>query len=617
MSTGAGVGGKIDFQSTLDGTTDLTENLSLTAGTGDIDFDDVVGGIKDLGDVTVNSADNVYIKAAFNANNIVITASDSTIDIDGDVIAAVDIELNNNTTVANDKTLEAGNDIKMGAGKTLTGEGNLTLIATAGGITETAGDDKVQINMADNDKTLMLTQNDTIAMANFSVSNSSNTNLKATSTGGSVSVLAGDDNPADKWKSITATAEDNIELSGSDDIKIGGDITSYSGGVSIISDNGAVRTAGDTILDNVDIAGYSDGTTGVDIPNPLVPDKGIAAIVIKSDDDLEIGQDCTFTANGEYDPSDDERTDAIFVKDGSEIDVAVYLRSVSGDIIMGSSVASPIGPVIDIDVDSTGVGALIVDAYDTVTFNDSFENYLQSPGSTIKRIEAVSRITQTLNTAQEQSRFPHGGNPGAVLGLWTNFGGIDPQIAYVLRGENGGSLDKAWVLIKTGSPPIVVPMPLEPEVQGEVDEPDMEALMALLDELGIGVQPFLARAYRPSLNTDLSLLKAAEKLLRLGPILEDADGTRLAALVPLIRGISETPVPVEEQITSFAQELTRQELAGQWINALVEYAAILNSDIGLPADASVARIMVRYGGKLTGPVESLFVEEYLAQSFAD
>lgn len=141
--------------------------------------------------------------------------------------------------------------------------------------------------------------------------------------------------------------------------------------------------------------------------------------------------------------------------------------------------------------------------------------------------------------------------------------------------------------------------------------------MKLLDELGIGVQPFLARAYRPSLNTDLSLLKAAEKLLRLGPILEDADGARIAALVPLIRGISETPVPVEEQMTSFVQELARQELAGQWINALVEYAAILNNDIGLPADDSVARIMVRYGGKLTGPVESLFVEEYLAQSFAD
>jgi hypothetical protein len=158
---------------------------------------------------------------------------------------------------------------------------------------------------------------------------------------------------------------------------------------------------------------------------------------------------------------------------------------------------------------------------------------------------------------------------------------------------------------------------LEPEDQSEVEEPDMEAIMKLLDELGIGVQPFLARAYRPSLNTDLSLLKAAEKLLRLGPILEDADGARIAALVPLIRGISETPVPVEEQMTSFVQELARQDLAGQWINALVEYAAILNNDIGLPADDSVARIMVRYGGKLTGPVESLFVEEYLAQSFAD
>jgi len=160
-------------------------------------------------------------------------------------------------------------------------------------------------------------------------------------------------------------------------------------------------------------------------------------------------------------------------------------------------------------------------------------------------------------------------------------------------------------------------MPLEPEVQGEVDEPDLEALMQLLDELGIGVQPFLALAYRPSLNTDLRLYKAAEKLLRLGPTLEDADGTRIAALVPLIRGISETPVPIEEQMTSFVQELARQELAGRWINALTEYVAILNNEIGWPAETSVARVMVRYGSKLTGLADRLFVEEYLARSFSD
>jgi hypothetical protein len=165
--------------------------------------------------------------------------------------------------------------------------------------------------------------------------------------------------------------------------------------------------------------------------------------------------------------------------------------------------------------------------------------------------------------------------------------------------------------------PLALSQPLEPEIQGEAEAPDMAAIAQLLDELGIGAQPFLARAYRPSLNTDLSLFKAAEKLLRLGLTLEDADGVRIAALIPLIRGISETPVPVEEQMTSFVQELASQELAGQWVNALTEYASILNNEIGLPANDSVARVMVRYGGKLTGPAENLFVEEYLAQTFAE
>jgi hypothetical protein len=189
---------------------------------------------------------------------------------------------------------------------------------------------------------------------------------------------------------------------------------------------------------------------------------------------------------------------------------------------------------------------------------------------------------------------------------------LHPDSKYVLRGEDGGVIDLAWVLGGSSPVPLVPPKPLELEEQGEMEEPDMEAIAQLLDELGIGVQPFLARAYRPSLNTDLNLYKAAEKLLRFKTILEDAEGTRIAAVGSLIQGIAEAPIPTEEEMISFVQELANQELAGQWINALTEYATILNNEIGLPADDSVATVMRIYvNPKL--PDEELFINTYVAR----
>ncbi|HUU19208.1 MAG TPA: filamentous hemagglutinin N-terminal domain-containing protein, partial [Sedimentisphaerales bacterium] len=68
LSTGTGTG-NIDFQSTLDGSTDFAENLTLTAGIGNIDFGGVVGGTA-LGDVIINSAQNVTADAAFTAKSL-------------------------------------------------------------------------------------------------------------------------------------------------------------------------------------------------------------------------------------------------------------------------------------------------------------------------------------------------------------------------------------------------------------------------------------------------------------------------------------------------------------------------------------------------------------------
>ena len=532
-------------------------NLDTTSGNMDIDASGNITVTADGGVTTTGGNVNINSSGGYIRNS---AASNGTADI---VTAGGDIALEASTGIA-DSAGTAGLDIDSGGGAvTLTGDGTGNILVDyvstdADAVTMTA------THTGTGDVTY-----DSLSTGLLEVATSS-------TSGGNLSIHA---------------ASSNINVSGA--------MTAAGGGVSLIADTGKVYTDDGSGMLNVAITGYSDDntTTDIGVGLPLDNDKK-AAIVIISKDDLDLGTGATLTAMGSYNSQVDDRTGVYFVPDGDPIDAAIYLGSKKGNVY------------IDSQANITSGGTMVIVAYDKVEdFGPEF--VLSLTKNTIDRLEAGSHKAVDLQTAINLSLLPHAAAPSDIAnGAFVQGGGV-----YVLRGLKG-VLGLA-LLSLTAPVPLAVPMPLEPEVQGEVDEPDMEALMALLDELGIGVQPFLARAYRPSLNTDLSLFKAAEKLLRLGPILEDADGTRIAALVPLIRGISETPVPVEEQITSFVQELARQELAGQWINALVEYAAILNSDIGLPADDSVARVMVRYGGKLTGPAESLFVEEYLAQSFTD
>ena len=137
--------------------------------------------------------------------------------------------------------------------------------------------------------------------------------------------------------------------------------------------------------------------------------------------------------------------------------------------------------------------------------------------------------------------------------------------------------------------------------------PTVEALEELLNELGIGVQPYVTEAYAASLSTDLRLYSAAEKLQQLIPILEDADGTGIAALRATVAQVFPSLDALsEEQVSSFAQELVRHkgdgtdyDMAGQCIFALTEYVTILGNDIGWPVDKSIGFVMGRYVPRLT------------------
>nr|NIP27285.1 hypothetical protein [Phycisphaerae bacterium]NIP53163.1 hypothetical protein [Phycisphaerae bacterium]NIS52194.1 hypothetical protein [Phycisphaerae bacterium]NIU09728.1 hypothetical protein [Phycisphaerae bacterium]NIU57400.1 hypothetical protein [Phycisphaerae bacterium] len=432
---------------------------------------------------------------------------------------------------------------------------------------------------------------------------------------------------ADSWQSITAEAKDNIELSGSGDIKIAATgLLSHEGGVKVISDGGSIYTpgAGDTL--NAPITGYSDeeGGVGVDLPfaewAPLGTGTKAAIVIQSKSQDLKLGPDATLTANGTYNPLDvDDRGSVAFVN-GNPIDVAIYLGSFSVSwkwppdwwlIFNGANVEMGSGSV-SID-NKSGIGTLVIDAYDTVTFTNDFETSLQAiRPDNVRRLEVVSRKSPDLTTAIVWETLPHAMDPGKIAGGFFNG-------TYVLRGEQ--ELDLFWFIITNSAKlldwsdpvPLVPPKLTEPEEQGEVEEPDTDALIALLEELGIGVQPYLASAYRHersginTLNTDLRLFKAAEKLQKLIPVLEDTEGQRISALRVVVGQFFSTLASIsDEQMASFRQELARHvddgtdyDLAGQTIASLTDYVEILSTDIGWPTDRSMAFVMGRYIPRLT------------------
>jgi filamentous hemagglutinin family protein len=653
-------------------------DIKASTDSGDIDIDnDNASPTAASLEVTPGAGNILFSQTGGGELDIEAQTADGDIDID----------------VAN-ANLIAGN---ITAGST----GNVTLEALQGGMSGGT--------ITANGGTLIMKQQDSLNLKDLAFGNQANTDLTVESGSGSFTadntVAA---NAADKWQSITATAQSDISLEGTGNINtnalvsangniqirstsgginaagnitannggltmtaggnvttnvvnptngniqirstsggdliINNDLTSNQGGVSLISDLGKIYTPGSFIdVDpgpteikipslNVKITGYSDGVNGV--PLPFGP--GVAAIVIKCGDGwsfnplkydyLGLDSGATLTAKGTYNTANNDLDGVSFIG-GDPIDVAIYLgnpklylsQKLNG--VSSPDMRSNILDMIkypgtmDVDVRSKVAaigdnGAMVIDGVEAVSFVGSGSLFETAPSAfnTTNSLQVVSRISQSLNEAvnpggSPSPRLPYAG-PVNIDNIKSWYTG-----EYVLRGET--VLAKILGMIQ--AVPLVPPMPLEPEIEGELEEPDMEAIAQLLEELGIGVQPFLARAYRPSLNTDLTLLKAAEKLLRLGPILED--DTRFAALVPLIRGISETPVPIEEQMTSFVQELSRQELAGQWMNALTEYVAVLNNEIGWPANTSVARVMRKYGAKLTGPAERLFVQMYLERSF--
>jgi hypothetical protein len=182
-------------------------------------------------------------------------------------------------------------------------------------------------------------------------------------------------------------------------------------------------------------------------------------------------------------------------------------------------------------------------------------------------------------------RLPHADNPDNLAdGEFILSGGV-----YALRGTPDGKLlSLAQILKLTQSVPLVLPMPLAPEDQGQVVVVRREAEL-----LGLGDKPELARAYQPSLNTDLNLDKAAQKLYALLPILSDSD--RIATLDRIVVEIwqdADQPIAPEQEAV-IAQRIGGST-AGPWVAALTEYVNVMSTMVGRPETESVMWVMTTY-----------------------
>jgi hypothetical protein len=345
-----------------------------------------------------------------------------------------------------------------------------------------------------------------------------------------------------------------------------------------------------------------------------LPGGGKAAIVIISEDTLMLDPGAEMTANGTYGTVDDRPgIDFLNVIEGNKdpgnpFDVAVYLASNTGNINVSSPVTIDPG------------GAMVIDAYHTVEpFGIEFLNSLVA----FNWLEVCSRITPTLNYAQDNDTLPYAGDPGLYPGTGT----------YVLRGEDPDVGTGAWVLAEEEKP-IIQRKPIETEVTSTVIPvtPDItdvgpvegttvsNDLQWLGEELGLCegdqqgedenqcqeiTQAYLAGAFLQA--SDMRPHQAAAQLRDLAELLHDTDGSRIAALGRVINEFAQPNVPPSpEQFASIGQAFTlhvndgtHYASAKQWLDALGEYTMLLISEIGWSSDDSVAFVMGKYGPTVT------------------
>jgi hypothetical protein len=488
----------------------------------------------------------------------------------------------------------------------------------------------------------------------------------------SIDLRYNDDGPG------TSTYRGNLWILGQEDIQISDDVTTFgedcidceklvffselpgeTGGVAIISENGAIYTDGaDGALD-VSVTGSSDELAGTgvygfglytDVGEPTIlskteGDEALAAIAIVSAEPLKIGEDGRLDASGRYYQPElidgswsvDDRAGIGFLDIDAEIpagvprdpgvafDLAIYTASRNGSVeidcpvtIASSTIPLPTIAITEVteqqEQEPGAAGAMVADAYDKVILGDQFKSSLTA-GDVGDRLEVASRITEWLDDAVGRLPFPED------LDLPENYN-------YVMRGaglENPEITDgRAWVLEgpEDDIEPFGEAAPIQEPVGIKIAGcPALTSWLA--GELGVNaeqVQVLFANAR--GYTYDVQPCDTCARLQGAARILMDSDGSRIAALAKVVNEYAAAGAPPsEEQMAMIASAMENPEegsdyaLASEWLDAMTEYVSILNTELGLATEDAVAT-----AGKYVSPVttsDNTAVAGYVSAQLAD
>ncbi|MHC4740019.1 MAG: autotransporter outer membrane beta-barrel domain-containing protein, partial [Planctomycetota bacterium] len=575
--------------------------------------------------------------------SIDVYSTDFTTYLGGDVDAAYDVTLHNSTILdgEGDQTVEAGilGDGTLTAGSWMwkTTEGNLYLIGN--------NDDSEHRD----GKAIDLQYAGCLPAASTSLGN-----LEISAENGDIQI-SGD-------LTTFGMSEEEPDICEWYDRPTGGVLILAENG-KIYTDGASPEndTLNIGIVGNSDDITWRDdgiGPLGVEIPGYDAK----LAIAVLSSEDLKFGPDTMLIAKGRYDSSivdDRQSSDDVSIlredgqiiggyerDEGDAIDAAVVLAS-GGDVHLD-------GRAIDVE---TG-GTMIVAARETVSFGDfdtfnmegfegcedlacfliklamrfhedidfgdlyeaiqayewddgltdkeNLENFLNDYFEkgfffNIDRLEVVSKATEWL--FQATGRLPYANDPAALAAFEAFIGGD-----YILRGAGLGNSaitdGRAWVL---ENPPVAEPLDVQysPQVSG-----CPAAMGAVANELAIAEETLqISIGNMLALNPTIQPCNACAGLLNAAAILRDEDGARMAALIQVFNEQAPANVPFSPAmatsiVTAFADQMddgsqSHYATAMDYIDAFVQYVAILDTGLGSPVEDSTAFVMAKYGAGIT------------------
>jgi hypothetical protein len=423
------------------------------------------------------------------------------------------------------------------------------------------------------------------------------------------------------------------------------------GGVSVISEGGKIYTGESDAL-AVNIFGFSDEVMGVwhsEVPvEPAGVDlpykdgegnaQGKAAIVLQSHDTLILDEEAGLVASGFYLPAGasdglppekqdgvqgvDNRPGIDFLAEDAAIggfdrdqgipsDVAIYGASTTGNVIVDTDTifvdeGYPGGGVNGYYYYELGPATVVFDAYDTVRMDgfieelmwemDEYGDQFEPAGF---RMEVASRRTEWLNQAIANGTLPFASEPQVMEELL----GAD----YVLRGAGDypDSPDqRAWVL--EDQPPFAGVAPLADPEYPQLKGCPVE-LQSVANELDITREKLqMSIGSSLAMNPNIQACEACARVMRAATILKDVDGSYLAAMNQVFGQLAPadapfTPEAAASVVVAFAElsnERPEYALAATYVDAFVDYVAVLNGELGQPVGDSAAFVIEKHGGAL-------------------